>query len=101
MYTKASQDMEGGGHCAPQCYRALKSPVLIGLNGNCLTNSVIYNCNVKDNDNDTGVNYIGLTEHTFKDRFYKHRNAFKYKSKANTPLNSLIISGTVKSRTII
>ena len=54
------------------------------LNGNCLTNSVIYNCNVKDNDNDTSVNYIGLTEHTFKDRFYKHRNAFKYKSKANT-----------------
>ena len=50
------------------------------LNGNCLTNSVIYNCNVKDNNNDTGVNYIGLTEHTFKDRFYKHRSAFKYKT---------------------
>ena len=33
MYIKASQDMEGGGGGAhsPQCYSALKSPVLIGL----------------------------------------------------------------------
>ena len=28
-------------------------------------------------------NYIGSTENTFKDRWYKHRNSFKYESKAN------------------
>ena len=27
--------------------------------------------------------YIGLTENTFKDRFYKHQNSFKYESKRN------------------
>ena len=27
--------------------------------------------------------YIGLTENTFKDRFYKHKNSFKYESKRN------------------
>ena len=28
--------------------------------------------------------YIGLTENTFKDRFYKHKNSFKYESERNT-----------------
>ena len=27
--------------------------------------------------------YIGLTENTFKDQFYKHKNSFKYESKRN------------------
>ena len=27
--------------------------------------------------------YIGLTENTFKDRFYKHKNSLKYESKRN------------------
>ena len=27
--------------------------------------------------------YIGLTENIFKDRFYKHKNSFKYESKRN------------------
>ena len=27
--------------------------------------------------------HIGLTENTFKDRFYKRKNSFKYKSKRN------------------
>ena len=31
----------------------------------------------------TNPYYIGLTENTFKDRFYKHKNSFKYKSKRN------------------
>ena len=36
--------------------------------------------------------YIGLTENTFKDRFYKHKNSFKYESKRNaTELSNSIL----------
>ena len=38
---------------------------------------------MKENTTSDGVNYNGLTENTFKDRFYKHCNSFKYESKAN------------------
>ena len=31
-----------------------------------------------------GHYYIGLTEKTFKDRWYKHKNSFLYESKANS-----------------
>ena len=41
-------------------------------------------CTLKENTPSDGVNYNGLTENTFKDRFYKHRNSFKYESKANS-----------------
>ena len=39
---------------------------------------------MKENTTSDGVNYNGLTENTFKDRFYKHCNSFKYESKANS-----------------
>ena len=45
---------------------------------------VIYNANVTVGDNDDGWNYIGVTENSFKDRFYKHRNSFKYENKINS-----------------
>ena len=35
--------------------------------------------------------YIGLTENTFKDRFYKHKNSFKYESECNaTKLSNFV-----------
>ena len=54
------------------------------LDGKCLDKNAVYLCNVKRDLSDEGVNYIGLTENTFKDRFYKHRNSFKHESKANS-----------------
>ena len=39
---------------------------------------------LKKNTVSDGDNYNGLTENTFKDRFYKHRNSFNYESKANS-----------------
>ena len=30
------------------------------------------------------VNYIGVTENSFKDRLYKHRNSFKHENKINS-----------------
>ena len=39
---------------------------------------------MKENTTSDGVNYNGLIENTFKDHFYKHRNSFKYESKANS-----------------
>ena len=54
------------------------------LDGKCLKRNVVYNGNVSVNEQDDGLNYHGVTEHSFKDRLYKHRNSFKYKSKANS-----------------
>ena len=54
------------------------------LEGHCLDKELIYRCILKENTTSDGVNYNDLTENTFKDRFYKHRNSFKYESKANS-----------------
>ena len=54
------------------------------LAGNCLQKNVIYKCSVKSDNTTVDADYIGLTENTFKDRLYKHRNSFKYESKANS-----------------
>ena len=54
------------------------------LEGNCLDKELIYQCTLKENTTSGGVNYNGLTENIFKDRFYKHCNSFKYESKANS-----------------
>jgi len=52
--------------------------------GNCLVKNVIYKCNVLSDHQIAEASYIGLTENSFKDRLYKHRNSFKYESKANS-----------------
>ena len=39
------------------------------LNGNCLEKQVIYQCTIKSSKNEEGVDYIGLTENTFKTRW--------------------------------
>ena len=54
------------------------------LAGDCLDKALIYQCILKEKTTSDGVNYNGLTENTFKDRFYKHRSSFKYGSKANS-----------------
>ena len=51
------------------------------LKGKCLQKSVIYKCHVKANEEDDGVHYIGLTEGTFKNRWYNHRHDFRNESK--------------------
>ena len=48
------------------------------LNGDRIAKSIVYLYNVKSETNEEGANNIGLTEHTFKDRYYKHRNSFQY-----------------------
>ena len=57
---------------------------LCPLQGNCLIEEVIYRGEVINSSNEATNNYIGLTEHSFKDRFYKHRNSFKYRNKVNS-----------------
>ena len=54
------------------------------LKGGCLTENVIYMAKVSKNKNNEQKNYIGLTERSFKDRLYKHRNSLRYRTKANT-----------------
>ena len=54
------------------------------IEGNCLDKELVYQCNLKENNTSDRVSYNGLTEKTFKDRFYKHLNSFKYESKENS-----------------
>ena len=49
------------------------------LDGKCMQRNVIYIAKVEN-----GPNYIGLTEHSFKDRYYKHKNSFRYNTKVNS-----------------
>ena len=54
------------------------------LEGHCLDQELIYRCIFKENTTSDEVTYNGLTENTFKDRFYKHCNSFKNESKTNS-----------------
>ena len=55
------------------------------LNGDCLQSSVVYGCKITSNNTaEDSPHYIGLTENTFKDRLYKHKNSFKYETKKNS-----------------
>ena len=47
------------------------------LRGKCLEKSVVYCGKVMANNEDNGTSYIGVTENTWKDRNYKHRNSYK------------------------
>ena len=47
------------------------------LDRNCLKRSIVYQGKVSANNTDIVANYTGITENTFKDRLYKHRNSFR------------------------
>ena len=75
---------------APTCNCRSKSSC--PLNGDCMQSSLVYICKA-DTPNiiENHPHYIGLTENTFKDRFYKHKNSFKYESKRNaTELSNFV-----------
>ena len=55
------------------------------LKGSCQHNTLVCSCKVSAPDlKQNHLHYIGLTDHTFKDRLYKHSNSFKYESKRNS-----------------
>ena len=50
-----------------------------------MQSSLVYICKAgASNITENHSHYIGLTENTFKDLFYKHKNSFKCESKCNT-----------------
>ena len=54
------------------------------LDSNCLQSSSVYICKAAaPKITDVYPHYIGLTENSFKDRLYKHKNSFRYESKKN------------------
>ena len=69
-------------HSQPVFFAA--TPASCPLNGNCLDKQVIYKCNVRSSVEDEGINYIGLTENTFKARWYQHKHTFNHENKANS-----------------
>ena len=53
--------------------------------GSCQYKNLVYFCKVLTPDlKQNHPHYIALTEHTFKDRLYKHNASFKYRSKRNS-----------------
>ena len=63
----------------------------------CQHKNLVYSCKVSTPDlKQNHPHYIGLTEHTFKDRLYKHNNSFKYESKRNSTELSNFIWGEKK-----
>ena len=69
------------------------------LNGSCQHKNLVYSCKVSTPDiRQNHPHYIGLTEHTFKDRLYKHNNSFKYESKRNSTELSNFIWGIKKEK---
>ena len=59
------------------CKNRLECP----LENNCLAQNIIYQATVTANDKE--AHYIGLTERTFKDSFYKHSLSFHNHSYSN------------------
>ena len=51
------------------------------LQGECLSQCLVYRAQVTNDKDDNNSNYIGLTEHSFKDRLYKLRNSLRYRNK--------------------
>ena len=62
------------------------------LKGSCQHKNLVYSCKISTPHlKQNHPHYTGLTEHTFKDRLYKHNNSFKYESKRNsTELSNFI-----------
>ena len=64
-------------------------------NSDCLQSSVLYGFKITSNIAvEDSPHYIGLTDNTFKDRLYKHRNSFKYETKKNSTDLSQTTYGT-------
>ena len=53
------------------------------LDSNCPITSVIYKAIVTTDKDDTGKNYIGQTEGTFKQRYTQHKLSFRNRKYAN------------------
>ena len=54
------------------------------LQGKCLTTNVIYNAEVVSDQNTINKNHFGLTEGTFKQRYYKHNLSFRDRKYAHS-----------------
>ena len=52
------------------------------LGGNCLQSTVIYQATLETKDDE--FTYIGLTEGTFKSRYYGHTNSFSHEKNENS-----------------
>ena len=69
------------------------------LNRSCQHKNLVYSCKVLTPDiKQNHLHYIDLTEHTFKDRLYKHNNSFRYESKRNSTELSIFIWGKKKEK---
>ena len=69
------------------------------FNGSCQHKTLVYSCKVSTPDvKQNQPHYIGLTEHTFKDRLYKHNNSFRYESKRNLAELSNFMWGKKKEK---
>ena len=77
----------GGTSDPPPCKcRDFDCPV----EGKCETTGVIYQCEVKRSSDGHTESYVGLTENSFKIRYYKHRKSFNTENYQKTSLSNYI-----------
>jgi hypothetical protein len=50
----------------------------------CLIESIVYQATVSTNDNSAPQIYVGLTENSFKIRYYNHKTSFTLYEKRNS-----------------
>ena len=50
----------------------------------CLVESIVYQATVSTNDNSPPQTYVGLTENSFKTRYYNHKTSFTLYEKRNS-----------------
>ena len=62
----------------------------------CLVESIVYQATVSTNDNSPPQTYVGLTENSFKTRYYNHKTSFKLCTRKGTPLN--LVNMAVKAQ---
>ena len=69
------------------CRKKSECPITDG----CLTSSVVYQATVTRQDNNKEETYIGLTENSFKSRYYGHTSSFKNpKYRTSTTLSQYV-----------
>ena len=82
---KNDENVAEGCNCRP----SNKDPC--PLDGECLTESVVYKATVSTNQpNMNERTYHGMTENSFKERWYGHRSDFKHEEKYGTALSRYV-----------
>jgi hypothetical protein len=78
--TKLSQTAITSEESTCNCKKKEECP----MSKKCLVESIVYQATVSTNDNSPPQTYFGLTENSFKTRYYNHKTSFTLYEKRNS-----------------